>query len=117
GLRRPAPAAATLAACPLSVSTATLSVRPRAIRRRRRGDRRTGPRRAAGRAANPRAVAQAVDAVDHHLLADLETLGDGDFLAVGRAGLDDANADRVIGLREIDEGARLAALDRRDRHG
>ena len=40
----------------------------------------------------------------------------GDLLAVGDAGLDDADRDRVVGLDQIDEGARLAALDRGDRH-
>src|SRR5690349_930884 len=92
GLRgRPVCAATPLAACPLSF---TLAAPLPVVRRRgalavgrRRGDRRTGCARRAAGAADLGAVAQAVDAIHHHLVADLEALGDGDLLAVGRTGL------------------------------
>ena len=62
----------------------------RAAAVRRRGRDRPAdrpPARTAGRRpADLGAVAQAVDAVDHHLVADLEALGHGDLLAVGDAG-------------------------------
>ena len=60
-----------------------------------------------------RAVAQAVDAVDHHFVADLEAGGDHRALAVARSGDDVAFGDRRIVVEEIDEIARCAELDRR----
>src|SRR5215218_2801649 len=77
------------------------------------GDRRArrGARRAATRTADLGAVAQAVGAVDHDLVAGLQALHDLHLLAVGRAELDDADLDRVVALHQIDEGAGLAALD------
>src|SRR5204863_321659 len=70
----------------------------------------------AARAADLGAVAQPVGAVDHHLVADRQPLDHGDLLAVGGAGLDDADLDRIVGLHAIDEGAGLAALNGGDRH-
>src|SRR5437764_15098368 len=84
---------------------------------RRGGDRPAGIARRGARTADLGAVAQPVGAADHHFVADRQTLDDGDLLAVGRAGLDDADLDRVVGLDAIDEGAGLAALDGGDRHG
>ena len=60
-----------------------------------------------------RAVAQTVDAVDHHLVAGLEARGDHRVLAVARSGDDVALGDRRIVVEEIDEIARCAELDRR----
>ena len=60
-----------------------------------------------------RAVAQTVDAVDHHLVARLEARGDHRALAVARSGDDVALGDRRIVVEEIDEIARRAELDRR----
>src|SRR6185312_13722849 len=121
----PASAATPLAACPLLAPTTVplplpLCWRLGPVGLRRAALRRGRDRPAAGllaRAADLGAVAQPVDAVDHHLVADRETLGDGDLLAVGRAGFDQADGDGVVGLHEIDEGAGLAALDRGDRDG
>src|SRR5260221_4905294 len=84
--------------------------------RRRRGNRPAGIAGRAARAADLGAVAQPVGAVDHHLVADRQALDHGDLLAVGRAGLDDADLDRVVGLNAVDEGAGLAALNGGDRH-
>src|SRR5215207_870348 len=84
---------------------------------RRVGDRRArrGARRAA-RAADLGAVAQTVGAVDHDLVAGLQAFRDLHPVAIGGAELDDADLDRVVGLHQIDEGARLAALDGGDRN-
>src|SRR6266850_4205368 len=120
GLRRPVGAAAAAAVgltpplrgagrslvalrrlCPLRVGYA----------RRRRGHRRAGCRaRVGARPADLGAVAQAVRAVDDDLVADLQAAGDLHSLAVGRAELDDADLDGVVGLDEIDERAGLPAL-------
>src|SRR5208282_1494194 len=50
-----------------------------------------------------RAVAQTVDAVDHHLVARLEAGGDHRLLAVARSGDHVALGDRRIVVEEIDE--------------
>src|SRR6516162_4553460 len=71
---------------------------------RRRGDRPAGIARRRAGTADLGAVAQPIGAVDHHLVADRQTFDDGDLLAVGGAGLDDADLDRVVGLDAIDEG-------------
>ena len=60
------------------------------------------------------AVAQTIDAVDHHLVARLQARGDHGVLAVGRSDDDVALGDRRIVVEEIDEIARRAELDRRD---
>ena len=60
-----------------------------------------------------RAVAQPVDAVDHHLVACREARGDHRMLAVGRSDGDVALGDRRIVVEEIDEIARRPELDRR----
>src|SRR4030095_1824634 len=103
GLGGPTRAAAALAiralrASPLPVRrTAPLSGRStvwpgrRTAIRRRCGNRPAGVARCAARAANLGAVAQAVGAVDHHLVANREPLDHCDLFAVGRAGLDDTD--------------------------
>ena len=59
------------------------------------------------------AVAQTIDAVDHHLVARLQARGDHGVLAVGRPDDHVALGDRRIVVEEIDEIARRAELDRR----
>src|SRR4030095_8154539 len=68
------------------------------------GDRRArrGARRAATRTADLGAVAQAIGAVDHDLVAGLQALHDLHLLAVGRTELDDADLDRVGGLHPLE---------------
>jgi len=54
-------------------------------------------------------IAQTVDTVGDDLVADLQPVHDGSAHAIGSAGLDDANRDRIVRLDEIDEGAGLAS--------
>ena len=79
-----------------------------------------GPERRArmgGRpAADLGAVAQTVGAVDDDLVADLQALRDLHPLAVARSQLDDPDLHGIVGLDEVDEGSRLAALDGGDRN-
>src|SRR5262245_16031226 len=115
GLGGPTRATAALAVCalrasPLSIRRTAPLTRRSTVRPgrstaigRRRGNRPPG---VAGRAARPAdlgAVAQPVGAVDHDVVADREPLQHGDLLAVGGAGLDDADLDRIVGLHAINE--------------
>ena len=62
------------------------------------------------------AVLQPVGAVGDDDLAGFKPLGDRDLLAVVGAERHRLHGHRVVGLDEVDEGARRAALDRRARH-
>src|SRR5260221_7871868 len=126
-------AAAALAVCalrafPLRATSlrarwpAALAGRGTVGRRRRtavrwcRGNRPAGVARRAARAADLGAVAQAVGAVDHHVVADRQAFDHGDLLAVSGAGLDDSDLDSIVRPHAVDEGAGLSALDGGDRH-
>src|SRR5579859_376210 len=59
------------------------------------------------------AVAQLVGAVDHDAIARRQPGDNLDTIAIGRAKLDRADRHRAVGVDNVDERARHAALDAR----
>ena len=94
------------------------AARLRALRRRRRLFRRrdAGIDLLAARDRHLRSVAQAVAAVGHHGFADIESLDDGNAVALLRAERHGAHRHHMVGLDHEDISAARAALNRGSRH-